>query len=98
MTTKVYGASDDLVEVEGDVVGEVPFNNCLLILSDGSMLAVKYAPDGLAIWRITIIVRGTLLQGVEQCEVETNDNYSDIARFADGLTWAYAAREWEKVT
>ena len=48
MPTKCYGASDDLVEVEGDVNGEVGSygtddrdRGVLMIFSDGTLLEVK---------------------------------------------------------
>ena len=54
MSTKVYGASDDLVEFEGDLNGEVNFFNndheaedigLLVAFSDGTILLVSYGAD-----------------------------------------------------
>ncbi len=44
MGTEVFGHSDDLIELEGDlseefIGGEKP---CLLIFSDGTVLTIKY--------------------------------------------------------
>lgn len=99
MSTKVYGASDDLVEVEGDVTGAVDFygndddNGVLLSFSDGTLLTVKYGQK----WEVRLIHGGELFEKIEQCPDEDEDNYSDIAYFKDGLKWAYAGKEWEKV-
>ena len=95
MSTKVYGASDDLVEVDGDVHGEVNVDDCLLIFSDGTLLHIMWGGPkrALGIWKITVIHRGTLLKEIAPCEVETDDNYSDVAHFLDGLEWAYSATE-----
>ena len=49
MATKVYGASDDLIEFDGDVTGEVGHfgtddneRGDLIIFSDGTLLEIKY--------------------------------------------------------
>ena len=46
--TKIYGASDDLIEIEGDYMGEQAVNNSskktYLIASDGTILSVKPRP------------------------------------------------------
>ena len=62
MTTTVYGASDDLIEVEGDIIEE--FNvymdddedSRLLAFSDGTLLRARYDQDGL--WRFDKLVLG----------------------------------------
>jgi len=57
----IYGASDDLIEIEGDITDE--FNvylngdeTVLLAVSDGTLLRVKYDEDG--IWRLNRVVAG----------------------------------------
>ena len=102
--TKVYGASDDLVEVEGDINGEVGCygtddneHGVLIILSDGTLLEVKYGKSDMAIWGITLIKAGDLFDRIEPCSDEDADPYSDIAYFRSGLKWSYAATDWEKV-
>lgn len=60
MSITVYGASDDLIEVDGDIYEE--FNPqgdepSLLAFSDGTVLRVVFDQDG--IWRITPVVSGT---------------------------------------
>ena len=101
--TKVYGASDDLIEFEGDVSGEYSCygtdekHGVLLIFSDGTLLEVKYGKSDMGIWGISVIKEGDLFEVVELCEDENANIYSDIAKFNNGLKWAYAANEWEKV-
>lgn len=105
MATKVYGASDDLIEVEGDVRGEVACYGAvdeegpgvLLVFSDGTVLAVKYGKPAGGIWEVKVVHKGALLVGIEECDDEDADPYSDVATFRDGVRWAYAATEWEKV-
>lgn len=102
--TKVYGASDDLIEFEGDVSGEVGkygtddnASGVLVFFSDGTILEVKYGKLGRAIWGITLHKQGDLFDRIELCDNEDADIYSDIAHFRDGLKSAIAATEWESV-
>lgn len=103
--TVVYGASDDLIEFEGDVYGEVGAYGTddedgkpvLLIFSDGTLLKVKYGKNDEALWGIELVKKGTLFDRIEVCEEENDAGYTDRAFFKPGLKGAYAARQWEKV-
>jgi hypothetical protein len=104
--TKVYGASDDLIEFDGDIHGEVgcygtdadDHDGVLCIFSDGTLLNVRYGKNGDAIWGITLVKKGELLDRIDQCSDEDADPYSDVAHFKPGLRWAYAAKgTWEAV-
>jgi hypothetical protein len=104
VTTRVYGASDDLIEIEGDYTGEVSAygtddneRGVLLVFSDGTLLEVKYGKSDAGIWGVTLVKKGTLFKSIEQCDDEDSDPHSDVATFADGIQWVYAATEWEKV-
>jgi hypothetical protein len=104
MATQVYGASDDLIEFEGDVGGEVGCfgtddrdHGVLVAFSDGTLLEVKYGKGDTGIWGIHVYREGDLFLRVEQCSDEDAERYSDTAFFADGLKWARAATEWERV-
>ena len=104
MATQVYGTSDDLIEVDGDTRGEVGCygsdekeKGVLIILSDGTLLDVKYGKGGKAIWGVQLLKRGLLFDRIEQCTDEDADLYSDVAYFKNGIKWAYAGKEWEEV-
>jgi len=104
MATKVYGESDDLIEFEGDVCGEVgnyqgdDNEGCLLMFSDGTVIVAKYGkPGDGGLWGMTTLKKGTLYIRTEECTEETDAGHSDIVHFADGLKWAYAAKDWERV-
>lgn len=61
MEILIYGASDDLVEVEGAIREEFSYGDDeaehdLLAFSDGTLLSIKYANDGC--WRIGRLVAG----------------------------------------
>jgi hypothetical protein len=105
MVTRVYGCSDDLIEFDGDVRGEVG-NYCsndddpgaLIAFSDGTLLTVRYGKLGnLAIWAISVIRKGDLFNRIDECSDEDANPYSGQAVFGDGLKWAYAATQWERV-
>jgi hypothetical protein len=98
MSTRIYGSSDDLIEFEGDVDGEVGCygtddaeQGVLVVCSDGTLLEVKYGKDGDAVWGIRVINRGDLFRRIEVCTDPEADPYSDQVIFFDGLKWAYAA-------
>ena len=103
MSSKVYGASDDLIEFDGDVTGEVGHfgtddneRGDLIIFSDGTLLEIKYGKADMGIWGITGIKAGDLFDRIDPCNDEDADPYSDIAHFKDGLKWAYVATEWQR--
>ena len=99
MGTEVFGHSDDLIELEGDlseefIGGEKP---CLLIFSDGTVLTIKYGKEHLAVWAITLITQGKLFKRISHCTDEDAGRYSDTAYFNGGLEWVYIAKEWNHV-
>lgn len=53
----IYGASDDLIEVDGDIREEFTANDGpnLLAFSDGTLLDVRYSESG--VWRINALSR-----------------------------------------
>lgn len=100
MATKVYGTSDDLVEIEGEVRGEVGCydSGVLLGFSDGTILAVRYGKSGLGgVWAVTPLREGDLFDRLEVCTDEDADPYSDVAHFRDGPLKAWAGRGMEAV-
>lgn len=104
MGTKIYGASDDLIEFEGDVRGEVGCygtddreHGVLLVCSDGTLLEVQYGKADLAVWGITLFRIGDLYSDIELCNDEDASPHSDVVTFHDGLRWIYASTEWERV-
>lgn len=106
MSTRVYGASDDLIEFDGDVSGEVDYysgdcedEGCLLVFSDGTLLAAAYGKPGHgAVWGLRLVQRGTLFDRIDECFDEDAKPYSDVAHFRDGLKFAFAAKSWERVS
>ena len=104
MATKIYGCSDDLIEVEGNVRGEVGCygtdereHGVMLICSDHTILEVKYGKLGEGIWEVRPLYKGLLFDRIDTCIDPDDTPYSDVAHFNGGLRWVYAATEWQKV-
>jgi hypothetical protein len=90
--TKVYGASDDLIEFAGDFDGEVGHMSdrpCKVTMSDGTELLVVYGkPAHGGVWWIRLKKAGPLFDRIDECFDEEAETYSDIAWFKSGLTGA----------
>ena len=79
---KVYGASDDLVEIEGskykeDEIGCYEHDVRIRFL-DGTVIRVGYPKDGLAVWWIEVEKQGAAEQTLTICEDEDARIYSDV--------------------
>ena len=86
----VYGASDDLVEIEGAMRGEfyaLANDEGTLTFSDGTVLHIAY--DGT--WNITVVEAGPAFELVVRCLGDPDaDVYSDMAwlRPVDSVTFS----------
>lgn len=89
MSIEIYGASDDLIEIEGAIREEFTYqdedNGDLVALSDGTVLRLLYDSDG--VWRITPVARGSGSLTVAQSTGE-GDDYSDRASLEGDVRWA----------
>lgn len=71
MSLRIYGASDDLLELEGDITEEiyVPDDKVTyLACSDGTLISVRYDEDG--IWRLQRVYTGDSMLIKEEGSVE----------------------------
>ena len=79
---KVYGASDDLVEIENSKYKEDEIgcydHDVRIRFFDGTVIRVGYPKDGLAIWWIEIEKQGTAENKLTICSDEDARIYSDI--------------------
>lgn len=84
---KVYGCSDDLVEIEGSAYKEDEIGcydqDVRIRFVDGTVIRVSYPKRTLlgeyvAIWGIKIEKRGTANYHLELCDNEDADLYSDV--------------------
>ena len=79
---KVYGTSDDLVEIENSKYKEDEIgcydHDVRIRFFDGTVIRVGYPKDGLAIWWVEIEKQGTEEQKLTICDDEDARIYSDI--------------------
>ncbi len=93
----IYGASDDLIEVESTSFRDEEFNvylneseSVILAVSDGTLLRVRYDEDG--IWRFAPLVIGSANVTVEQGF--DDDRHSDrVTLTGDDLRWVVLGSE-----
>lgn len=103
----VYGASDDLIEVEGAITEEFnpPYGSDddainYLGFSDGTVLAVVYDADGC--WRITPRVIGPHTKYEVVQATNADKDYSDRATLtnlgysSEEFKWVVFGTEWAK--
>ena len=106
MKTKIYGSSDDLVEVDGEIYNEygnyfLASSGILLRASDGTRAEIKYDDNGE--WKVKMIERGTLFEKVIKSVGENTEHtdedaqgyssYSDVIVFREGLQWVEVGNE-----
>ena len=79
---KVYGCSDDLVEIENSVFREDEIgcfdHDVRIKFYDGTVIRIGYNKPGIGIWWIRVIEHGTADQTLTICEDEDAEIYSDI--------------------
>lgn len=90
----VYGASDDLIEIGGDIREEFsggPSTTDLLAFSDGTVLDVTFTQAG--VWRINHVAAGTATVSIVQAPLNDDSNYTDRATLDGDIRWAVRGQE-----
>jgi hypothetical protein len=92
MSVTIYGASDDLIEVDGSVYEEFAADEDgnYLACSNGVVVHIVYAESG--VWRITPVV-GEI--NVKQAVGDDDDNYSDRLTL-DDVSWVVCGTDFAK--
>lgn len=73
---KVYGSSDDLVEIEGDITEEFSHADPLfLCFSEGTAIRIQYTEG---IWEIRVLAQGQGNSRVISNNGYESDDYSDV--------------------
>lgn len=89
MSVTVYGASDDLIEIDGDIREEFDIDHDgagrLFGFSDGTIIQVEYTKVG--IWRITPMAKGSGELTIMQAPVDDDTNYTDRATLDADIRW-----------
>ena len=94
---KVYGCSDDLVEIEGapypyDEVGCFE-RNVRIWFVDGTVILVGYHKKGMAVWWIEVEKHGSATYILDYCYDEDADIYSDIFQIDSGFVRCEVVRK-----
>lgn len=91
----VYGSSDALVELEGDVTEEFyvpPGDKAVLAFSDGTVLRIEYIDE--AIWRLSLVAAGACAMAHYQAPEDDEDNYSDRVELSGpAIRWVVLGEE-----
>ena len=93
---KIYGASDDLIEIEGDINAEFDANSdgpYYIAISDGTLLDIHYDNDGL--WRIKLLIRGLSVLDRQEGSVDKDTN--DIVTLVSTKPFKWVVLGVEKV-
>lgn len=93
---EIYGASDDLIEVSGQLSEEFnPINDkeSYLVFSDGTVLEVIYGQGGF--WRINRLVVGTSNYRKEE-GTDPVENYSDHVFLEGDISWVVFGSEFHR--
>lgn len=96
---KVYGVSDDLVEIDGaaypaDEIGCYG-GDVAVVFTDGTVAKVSYPKrPGLGVWKIEVETVGKANMTLTECFDEDADPYSDVLEIdAELASWAVIDRE-----
>ena len=87
----IYGASDDLIEIEGAIEEEFSAlqegddTGGYLAFSDGTLLSISYTGDGL--WKISIFCVGENTSFALTSATDIDDNYSDRVTLTGKFEW-----------
>jgi len=102
MKTKIYGASDDLIEIEGAISDEANHyaaKNVSIKASDGTQAKIRYNGE----WKIKVDVEGEKFLGLINSvgddakhifpDAEGCSPYSDVLVLDEGIEWVKVGRQ-----
>lgn len=88
---RIYGASDDLVEIEGSAYKEDEigcYNRDVRIwFTDGTVIRIGYCKPGIGVWYIVVEEIGTADNRLLLCNDEDADLYSDVFEIDAEILW-----------
>jgi hypothetical protein len=80
---KIYGASDDLIELDGDIREEFGTGEGVLLFSDGTMLEVRY--NSMGQWKISVLQTGEAhVHRAMAAGDPDGPNYTDVVHLIGG--------------
>jgi hypothetical protein len=80
---KVYGSSDDLIEIDGDIYEEFNTDAGILLFSDGTLLQIHF--NTLGLWKINVHRQGDAhIHWAHVASNPNSDNHSDVVHLIGG--------------
>lgn len=91
---KIYGSSDDLIEIEGDIREEFNTDESISFLgfSDGTLLSIFYSD---VFWRIHLVHKGSATYAKTEATDEDTD-YSDVVVLVGDIRWVVFGKNYAK--
>lgn len=91
----IRGASDDLIQVKGDVTAEFDCTDTgdgvFLAVSNGVVVRIRYR----TCWRIDLVTSpGPDAIQIVPCPEDDEDNYSDVATIPGDVAWVVCREEF----
>ena len=97
---RVYGVSDDLVEIEGAKYPDDEIDcfdkDVLIGFTDGTVIRVGYPKENLAVWWIEIEKTGGAAYAMNRCDDQDAEIYSDVFSINSEVAWHKVVRKGEK--
>ncbi len=93
MSITIYGASDDLIEIDGDVEDEFgAWNDTInyIAVSTGLLATIAYGMDG-SFWRIHVLTPGTTPHTLAKATDE-KDDYTDRLVVEGDIKWVVVGK------
>lgn len=84
----IFGASDDLIEIEGDIREEINFvadHPFYLACNEGTLIYGEYNDIGL--WKFLVLKCGSATSSVVSAHDPDSDNYSDRLTLEGNISW-----------
>lgn len=87
---RIYGYSDDLIEIEGSIEDEIPFENdpTLIALSTGTIIQIQHGVGSYSelYWTLIPVKLGTAIVSRKVFELSENE-YSDVLTITGDIEW-----------
>lgn len=102
-SVEIYGSSDDLIELEGDVEEEFTAlrfgqddakEGGILAFSDGTALQIEYSIEG--VWRINRLASGSASYDKDEDPGDDENRYSDRVTLTGDIAWCVLGTRIER--
>ena len=97
---RVYGVSDDLVEIEGTKYPDDEIDcfdkDVMIGFKDGTEIRVGYPKENMAVWGIEIEETGGAAYAMNGCDDQDAEIYSDVFSIDSEVAWHKVVRKGEK--